>query len=119
MFITCKQVVARTYVSGYVCETFGCRLSQSGCRLAIDSGTSGDANARAAAWSFITCKQVVARTYASGYVCVIFVRDLSKVRRCLPRLDAIRVAQKLNPPPGYFAPGKQVIACYYVSSYFR
>jgi hypothetical protein len=94
-------------------------LSQIGCDLAIASETSGDANARSAAWLFITCKQVVAPTYASGYVCVTFDRDQSKATRCLTALDAIHVAQKLNPPPGYFAPGKQVIACYYASSYFR
>ena len=75
--------------------------------------------ARAAAWCFITCKQVVARTYASGYVCVTFDRDQSKATRCLTALDPIHVAQKLNPPPGYFARCKQVIACYYASSYFR
>ena len=94
-------------------------MSQTGCRLAIAKGISGDANARTAAWWFITCKQVVARSYASGYACETFGRDLSKVRRCLPGLDAIHVGQKLNPAPGYFAPGKQVIACYYASSYFR
>jgi hypothetical protein len=73
-----KQVVARTYVSGYVCETFGCRLSQVGCRLAITKGASGDANAGSAAWLFITCKQVVARTYASGFCWLTFACRLSQ-----------------------------------------
>ena len=62
-----KQVVARTYASGYDCVTFGCRLSQLGCRQAIDSGMPDDANALAGSWSFISWKQVVARTYASGF----------------------------------------------------
>jgi hypothetical protein len=81
------------------------------------SGMSDDANALAGSWSFISCKQVVAPTYASGYVCETFGRDLSKVSRCISALDVHSVTKMLDPPPCYFAPGKQVIVRSYASSF--
>jgi hypothetical protein len=62
-----KQVVARTYASGYVCETFGRNLSKvSRCLPALNVHYIAKKLDPPPGY-FAPCKQVVAPTYASGF----------------------------------------------------
>jgi hypothetical protein len=67
LFITCKQVVAPTYASSYVCETLGRNLSKvSRCLTALDVHYVAKKLDPPPGY-FATGKQVVAPTYTSGF----------------------------------------------------
>ena len=66
-FITCKQVVAHTYASGYVCETFGRNLSKvSRCLPALDVHYVAKKLDPPPGY-FAPCKQAIAHSYASCF----------------------------------------------------